>query len=72
MDKKRKIMKAEQKEKTFSDMVKEEIVDAMMNNYNYSKKNAIKFAETKSNRIEGHMWSTFDKEIEEKMENKNG
>jgi hypothetical protein len=58
------------KEKTFSDMVKEEIVDAMMNIYGYSKENAIEFAEENSNKIEGYMWSTFDNVLEEMMDNK--
>ena len=55
---------------TFSDMVQEEIVNTMVNTYDWSKAKATAFAKKKSNRIEGEMWTTFDKELEYIMEDK--
>ena len=58
------------KEKTFSDMVNEEIVNTLMNQYDYDEKRAEKYANRLSNRIEGEMWNCFDKELEEIMSRK--
>ena len=51
-------------------MVQEEIVNTMVNTYDWSKAKATAFAKKKSNRIEGEMWTTFDKELEYIMEDK--
>jgi len=53
---------------TFSDRVKEEIVNVMVNNYDYSEDEAENFAERRRDRIESRMWTTFDGAIEEMME----
>ena len=58
------------KEKTFSDMVEEEIISTMMNDYDYEEEAAKKFAILHTNMIEGYMWTVFDNEIAEMMSKK--
>ncbi len=55
---------------TFNDMIQEEIVNTLINQYDWSENKATKFAKKTSNRIEAEMWTTFDSEIEHIMENK--
>ena len=64
-------MDTPRKEKmTFEEIVKDEIINTMINHYDYSELKAIKFAKRYHNRIESDMWTVFDNEIAEIMSKK--
>ena len=54
----------------FEKAVKEEIVNTMVNVYDYTEVEANKFAALYHNRIEDDMWTKLDEVIEEIMEKK--